>query len=291
MENKKKKIVLITTIVIILVVICSVGGYTVYKQNEIKERSAEVKAEIVGNWEKFDKEEDRNKKLEIFEAVETDKSEYQKEKDYQKEVVTEFDNILKKMKSFFSEAYDKVISDNTLADIEKISDKAKLTTAKENLEKLLNTIESEKAILKLDKLEEKTSNAQDLITKYGDRIKVIEEEEAKKKAEEEAKKKAEEEARAAEEAKQQQAQQSNSESNNTGSTESSGEYDYSNSGSNSSGSTSNSGSSGGRYVISWDSWTENGVTTYKYYYSDGTVEFVFGDGSRDDITNNGDIYG
>ena len=67
MENKKKKVVLITTIVIILAVICSVGGYTVYNQNKIKERSAEVKAEIVGNWEKFDKEEERSKKLEIFE--------------------------------------------------------------------------------------------------------------------------------------------------------------------------------------------------------------------------------
>ena len=48
MENKKKKVVLITSIVIILAVICSVGGYTVYNQNKIKERSAEVKAEIVG---------------------------------------------------------------------------------------------------------------------------------------------------------------------------------------------------------------------------------------------------
>ena len=73
MENKKKKVVLITSIVIILAVICSVGGYTVYNQNKIKERSAEVKAEIVGNWEKFDKEEERSKKLEIFEKVETDK--------------------------------------------------------------------------------------------------------------------------------------------------------------------------------------------------------------------------
>ena len=65
MENKKKKVVLITTIVIILAVICSVGGYTVYNQNKIKERSAEVKAEIVGNWEKFDKEEERSKKVHI----------------------------------------------------------------------------------------------------------------------------------------------------------------------------------------------------------------------------------
>jgi Tfp pilus assembly protein PilE len=66
MENKKKKIAIITTSVIILAVICAVGGYAVYKQNEIKERSVEVKAEIVENWKRFEKEEERNKKLEIF---------------------------------------------------------------------------------------------------------------------------------------------------------------------------------------------------------------------------------
>ena len=195
MENKKKKIMCVTAIVIISVVICSVGGYTVYKQNKIKERSAKVKAEIVENLKKFEKEGERDKKLELFEKVETDKSEYQKEKDYQKEVVTEFDKILKKMKSFFSEDYDKVIAENTLTDIEKNTDKEKITTAKNNLENLLNTIESEKSILKLEKFEEKISNIQELITQYTNRIKVIEEEEAKKKAEEEAKKKAEEEAK------------------------------------------------------------------------------------------------
>ena len=176
MENKKKKVVLITTIVIILAVICSVGGYTVYNQNKIKERSAEVKAEIVGNWEKFDKEEERSKKLEIFEKVETDKSAYQKEKDYQEEVVKEFDNLLKKMKSFFSDDYDKAIAENTLAYIEKNTDKEKITTAKGNLENVLNIIESEKSILKLEKAEEKISDIQELITQYTDRMKAIEEE-------------------------------------------------------------------------------------------------------------------
>lgn len=170
MENKKKKIMCVTAIVIISVVICSVGGYTVYKQNKIKERSAKVKAEIVENLKKFEKEGERDKKLELFEKVETDKSEYQKEKDYQKEVVTEFDKILKKMKSFFSEDYDKVIAENTLTDIEKNTDKEKITTAKNNLENLLNTIESEKSILKLEKFEEKISNIQELITQYTNRM-------------------------------------------------------------------------------------------------------------------------
>lgn len=148
MGNKKKKIVLITVIVSILAIIGSVGGYTVYTQAKIKERSAEVKADIADTWEKFTKEEDRNKKLEVFKKLSTSKSAYQKEEHRQKEVLKDFENTLKKMKTFFSKDYDKVISENTLTDIDNISDKVKITTAKENLEKLLETIESENDTLK-----------------------------------------------------------------------------------------------------------------------------------------------
>jgi len=281
MGNKKKKIVLITVIVSILAIIGSVGGYTVYTQAKIKERSAEVKADIADTWEKFTKKEDRNKKLEVFKKLSTSKSAYQKE------FLKDFENTLKKMKTFFSKDYDKVISENTLTDIDNISDKVKITTAKENLEKLLETIESENDTLKLKKLAEKTTPSKELIEKYTNRIKVIEEEEAKKKAEEEARKKAEEEANAV-----------NSNNNNNNSNSSGNNYNGSSN--NSSSSSSNSGNSnnsgesstGGRYVVETYTYTDsNGVTTTKITYSDGTVEFVFPDGTVEDITGNGDIFG
>lgn len=291
MENKKKKLIGITAIVIILAVICSVGGYTVYKQNKIKERSAKVKTEITENWKKFEKEEDRNKKLEIFAEVKTDKSAYQKEKDYQEEVVKEFDNLLKKMKSFFSDDYDKAIAENTLADIEKNTDKEKITTAKGNLENVLNIIESEKSILKLEKAEEKISDIQELITQYTDRMKAIEEEEAKKKAEEEARKKAEAEVAA-------QAQNNSESSSNNGNYDSSSTNNWSGDGSSDSsggGASSNNGggsSSSGRYVIRTEYFTVNGKSGTRYFYNDGTVEIVMDDGTIENVEDpNGDIYG
>lgn len=296
MENKKKKLIGITAIVIILAVICSVGGYTVYKQNKIKERSAKVKTEITENWKKFEKEEDRNKKLEIFAEVKTDKSAYQKEKDYQEEVVKEFDNLLKKMKSFFSDDYDKAIAENTLADIEKNTDKEKITTAKGNLENVLNIIESEKSILKLEK-----ADIQELITQYTDRMKAIEEEEAKKKAEEEARKKAEaeEEARKKAEAEVAAQAQNNSESSsNNGNYDSSSTNNWSGDGSSDSsggGASSNNGggsSSSGRYVIRTEYFTVNGKSGTRYFYNDGTVEIVMDDGTIENVEDpNGDIYG
>lgn len=301
MENKKKKLIGITAIVIILAVICSVGGYTVYKQNKIKERSAKVKTEITENWKKFEKEEDRNKKLEIFAEVKTDKSAYQKEKDYQEDVVKEFDNLLKKMKSFFSDDYDKAIAENTLADIEKNTDKEKITTAKGNLENVLNIIESEKSILKLEKAEEKISDIQELITQYTDRMKAIEEEEAKKKDEEEARKKAEaeEEARKKAEAEVAAQAQNNSESSsNNGNYDSSSTNNWSGDGSSDSsggGASSNNGggsSSSGRYVIRTEYFTVNGKSGTRYFYNDGTVEIVMDDGTIENVEDpNGDIYG
>lgn len=294
MENKKRKVVLITVIILILAIIGSIGGYAIYKQNKIKERSAEVKSDIADNLEIFDKG-DRNKKLEIFKKLSTNKNAYQKEEYHQKEVLDDFENTLEKMKSFFSSDYDKTLSENTLTDIDKLTDKSKIATAKENLESLLNTIESENVTLKLEKLEEKTTIAQDLIEKYTNRIKALEEE-AKKKAEEEAKKKAEEEAKknAEEEAKKKAESAAENNSYNSGNS-GNGNYsssDSSSDNSGSSGSNESSNSSGGIYVIRTERFEVNGNYGTRYFYSDGSVKIVMDSGEVENVEDpNGDIYG
>ena len=294
MENKKRKVVLITVIILILAIIGSIGGYAIYKQNKIKERSAEVKSDIADNLEIFDKG-DRNKKLEIFKKLSTNKNAYQKEEYHQKEVLDDFENTLEKMKSFFSSDYDKTLSENTLTDLDKLTDKSKIATAKENLESLLNTIESENVTLKFEKLEEKTTIAQDLIEKYTNRIKTLEEE-AKKKAEEEAKKKAEEEAKknAEEEAKKKAESAAENNSYNSGNS-GNGNYsssDSSSDNSGSSGSNESSNSSGGIYVIRTERFEVNGNYGTRYFYSDGSVKIVMDSGEVENVEDpNGDIYG
>lgn len=278
MENKKRKVVLITVIILILAIIGSIGGYAIYKQNKIKERSAEVKSDIANNLEIFDKG-DRNKKLEIFKKLSTNKNAYQKEEYHQKGVLDDFENTLEKMKSFFSSDYDKTLSENTLTDLDKLTDKSKIATAKENLESLLNTIESENVTLKFEKLEEKTTIAQDLIEKYTNRIKALEEE-AKKKAEEEAKKKAESDAE-----------------NNSYNSGNSGNGNYSSSDSSSdnsgsSGSNESSNPSGDIYVIRTERFEVNGNYGTRYFYSDGSVKIVMDSGEVENVEDpNGDIYG
>ncbi len=196
------------------------------------------------------------------------------------------------MKLFFSNDYDKTISDNTLTDVDKNSDKTQLTTAKESLEKLLTIMGTENETLKLENLEEKTTNAQQLIKTYTERIKTIEEE-AKRKAEEEAKKKAEEEAKKKAEEAKKKAQNNSSSNGSSNNKKPSGSKNNSSGGGSSSSSSGNRrpSSGGKRYVVSTYTFTsEDGVKTTKITYSDGTIEFIDSDGSRHDITNNGDIW-
>ena len=149
--------------------------------------------------------------------------------------------------------------------------------------------------MKLEKLEEKTTIAQDLIEKYTNRIKTLEEE-AKKKAEEEAKKKAEEEAKknAEEEAKKKAESAAENNSYNSGNS-GNGNYsssDSSSDNSGSSGSNESSNSSGGIYVIRTERFEVNGNYGTRYFYSDGSVKIVMDSGEVENVEDpNGDIYG
>ena len=149
------------------------------------------------------------------------------------------------MQKVFREEYNKTLTDNTLKEIDKISDKEQLNTDKTNLNELLQTIQNEKDIVCTEsEVKEHETKITDLIKSYEDRITKIEEEE--KKAAEEAVKQAEEEARKQAEA---------AASSNSGN----GSYNGSSNG-------RNSGNSGywSRYEMPDGSWTQH------EYNNDGT---------------------
>ena len=125
------------------------------------------------------------------------------------------------MKNVFREEYDKILTDNTLNDIDKISGKEQLNNAKTKLNELLQTIQNEKDIICTEnEVKEYETKITDLVKSYEDRVTAIEKEEQEKKAKEEAER---------------QAAQQNSQNQS-----SSGNSSYSSGGSN-----GNSGSSGG----------------------------------------------
>lgn len=250
-ENKKK--VVISTITIILVAIIGTSFYFVYKQNEERKIQEYVTSEVTKiekNYKDFEGEEDRVKKIEQLKTLISETEKYEKESKSKEikgseEVIASYKKSIKSMKDYFVKGYDETISNNTLEEVEKITDKGQLSTAKGNLENLLATIKSEEAIV-LDKKDIKTyeEKINSLIDSYNKRIEAIEKEEAEKAAEE---------ARKAEE--QATAKKKNSSKNNSSS-----------SSNKNSSSSSNKGSKNWKDGLIYHCWfDENGVLSSEWY--------------------------
>lgn len=203
----------------------------------------------------FSNTDDRSEKIEVLQNISKDFTSYNKTDTPLNEIIQQYNDEIGTMKSYFTSEYAKTISDNTLENIEEITDKERINTAKANLSALSEIITSETdTVCTEEEALTYTDSINTLITSYENRITAIEEQE-KKEAEEKAKKEAEEKARQEEEARQaaQEAQQASS----------SGNY-------NNSSSPSGDSSSGGHYQTG-SSWyeDENGRTEYKEY-SDGS---------------------
>ena len=197
-KNRKNVIV----IVFIVLVICAGGGYFAkvkYDEHQeqvrlenIENKKSEIKAEYI----KFEKEEDRSKKLDIVKNFESEYNKYKESEAKYDECEKEYSDKLSDMKKFFTDDYDKTIADISSEigdDVNNFGDKDKLNSFVTTLTDLKNTIKSEYENYKIidkDKYESYNKTIDENIQSYSDRVSVIqkqEEEEAAKKAEEEAK--------------------------------------------------------------------------------------------------------
>ncbi|WP_368264234.1 MULTISPECIES: hypothetical protein [Clostridium] len=256
--NKTKVIVIITIIVLLLLSIFLVTRLQKEKESEI----TSSKSNITLIYTDFEEKTEINEKFEILNNLISSFEEYKNEDDTYSEVTTEYEDKIKLMKEYFVSYYDETLNKNTLKEIENISDTDKINKSKENLNKLIELINTQKDVILNDESYEKYSKTiNETIKSYEDRInelKKAEEEAAKKKAEEEAKKQ----------------EQSNTNKNNSSSSNNSntaskpnnkpGNSNSSNSGSISSGNGKPSKPSGSNWKDSMQyHWTidENGVKT------------------------------
>lgn len=262
---KSKKVIIPIVIVVIVLITTSVLGYRYYQQQQLQKKIDTAIAQIEKTETDFNKRDTREDKLTLLKSISKEHVDYEKSKDVIKKIDEKYHSVISNMQKVFREEYDKTLTDNTLKEIDKISDKEKLNTTKTHLNELLKTIQNEKDIICMeDEVKEYETKITNLIKSYEDRITKIEEEE-KKAAEEEARKQAE-------------AAASNS---NSGGSYNNG-YNSSNSGS--SGNSSNgggSGNSGGNY---------GGGT---HYDSNGNVDGGWttdSSGNRHHWDNNGNTW-
>ena len=256
-ENKKKFAILL---IAILLIISAVVGVFMYQKYQRQKELDTYTTQITTYHDSFSNTDDRSEKIEVLQNISKDFTSYNKTDTPLDEIIKQYKDEIDTMKSYFTSEYAKTVSDNTLENIEEITDKERINTAKANLSALSEIITSETdTVCTEEEALTYTDSINTLITSYENRITAIEEQE-KREAEEKAKKEAEEEA------KRQATQQASSSNNYNSSGSSSG---GSSSGGSSGGNTSSS-SSGGRYQTG-TSWyeDENGRTEYQEY-SDGS---------------------
>lgn len=256
-NNKKKKTIFILTILVIAAVaICVIGIFAkkAYDrhQEEIRIQAIETKnGEIDQEYENFEKEQDRDKKLETLKNEVANATEYEKTEGAYEECSAHYAKMIAQMKSYFVNDYDvtiKTISDEIGDGVEKVEDKDKLKKACSEFATFKDTLKKDyenHGTIEEDKFKEYNDTVDTYVKKYSDRVSAIEkaEEEAKKKAEEEAKKKAEEEAKKKAEEEAAAAQESSGSGGSSSYYDDSYDYSYDDSSSYSGGSSS-SGSSG-----------------------------------------------
>ena len=297
---KKKNGILILIIVGILAV-CAGTGVIAKKaydrhQEELRLQAIETKnSEIDEEYQRFEKGEDRDKKLEALKQEMESAEKYKKTEGAYKECSVHYEKIIAQMKNSFVSEYDdtiKIIADKIGDDVEKMDDKEALKSASSEFTIFKDTLKDDFEnynTIEQDSFDKYNSTIDEYMTKYNDRVTAIEK--AKKKAEEEEKKKAEEEAaekaaqeeaerKAAEEAAVTEASQ-NSESASSGDsgTEESDYYYDNSSNDSSSGSGSSSNSNG-------DDWSAG---MYHSWYVDENGNKIEGSGDYFDRST-GELY-
>ena len=145
-KNKnKKKAIMLAVIGIAIVCICVIGVFAkkAYDrhQEELRLQAIETKnSEIDEEYQRFEKGEDRDKKLEALKQEMESAEKYKKTEGAYKECSVHYEKIIAQMKNSFVSEYDdtiKIIADKIGDDVEKVDDKEALKNAISHSDKLL----------------------------------------------------------------------------------------------------------------------------------------------------------
>ncbi|NCC86288.1 MAG: hypothetical protein EOM05_00260 [Clostridia bacterium] len=166
MKNKTKLISII--IVAVVVIAGSIFGYTKYEANVRQKAVMASLNSIDSTIDKFNKETNRDKKIAIL------KSFIEEEETYT-EVKGSYNDNLKAMKKYFTDGYDKTISENTIQDVDNCNSKDILNANINNLKTVLTLVKSDKNIgSNSETIKGYETKINTLITRYQNRINSIE---------------------------------------------------------------------------------------------------------------------
>ncbi len=181
--TKTNKIV-IAVILVIVATVSTIFGVKAYNDYQDKQAINSSLSHISNIDKSFTAEGNQAKKLASLKSMENEYSNYKKSQKVFSEVSNKYTDEIAKMKKVFIDGYDAAISKNTLSNIDKITDKSSLNTAKTNLQNELKLITDEKdTVCDTKGLTTYNTKINTVIKAYDARIKSIEDEEAKAAAE------------------------------------------------------------------------------------------------------------
>ncbi|NCC87629.1 MAG: hypothetical protein EOM05_07135 [Clostridia bacterium] len=173
MKNKTKLISIIIVTVIILA--GSIFGYTKYEANVNQKAVMASLTSIDSTIDKFNKETNRDKKIAILKNLIKEKDAYLNNENASTEVKDSYNNKVKTMKKYFTDSYDKTISENTIKDVDNCNSKDILNANINNLKSVLTLVKSDKNIVSTSEtIKGYETKINTLITSYQNRINSIE---------------------------------------------------------------------------------------------------------------------
>ena len=164
----KNKVVIIGLIVIMIV--GGFMGYKFYEAGIAKEAVTSYKSIIKEDYQSFKKEKNRTKKLNILEEMIQNSNQYLNSSNADASVKKEYKNMINKIKNNFKNDYNKIIKDNTIADVDTVMDQNVLNSSISNLKNLLVTIDEDKNVLTKKEVSKYENKINSLITTYTNKI-------------------------------------------------------------------------------------------------------------------------
>lgn len=195
MNKKKKTIFTILSALIVLAI--AIAGFFYVKQQRY-EQSINEKITAISDTSSGFQNAERSTKLTLLQELQKELKEYKESENPDEKVITKYESEIASMKTYFVEEYNKALADNTVSDVDSITDAETINKKSTALKELKTKLNSEKeSFFDNDEATTLEKKIDDALAAYSKRAEKIEADRiaAEKKAAEE-KKKAEEKAAA-----------------------------------------------------------------------------------------------
>jgi len=193
-EQKKTIIAILSAIVLLAV---AIAGFFYVKQQK-HEQAINEKITAISDTSSGFQNSERSNKLTLLQELQKELKEYKESENPDEKVIAKYEGEIASMKAYFVEEYNKAVADNTVADVDSITDAETVNKKATALKELKTKLSSEKEIFfdndEATTLEKKIDDTLAAYTKRAEKIEADRIAAEKKAAEE--KKKAEEKAAA-----------------------------------------------------------------------------------------------